>query len=59
VHWEAIIVMAQWEKRRDILRERYCNDDVIHQALDVLQREEQSEEAFLGAQVIMLLCGFL
>jgi aerobic-type carbon monoxide dehydrogenase small subunit (CoxS/CutS family) len=51
--------MAQWFKAQDVLQAKYCQDDVIHQAKEVLQRDEQSEEAFLGAQGVLLLCGLL
>jgi hypothetical protein len=45
--------------KRDILREKYGNEDSLKLARDVLQKEEQSEEAFLGAQGILLLHGLL
>lgn len=41
------------------LAERFCDDDVIRQAWEVLQRDEQTEEAFLGAQGVLMLCGLL
>jgi predicted kinase len=51
--------MNNWNRKRDILRERYCSEDVLRKAKEVLQKDEQSEEAFLGAQGILLLHGLI
>lgn len=45
--------------KRDILREKYCSEDALKNACEVLQRDEQSEEAFLGAQGVLLLHGLI
>ena len=41
------------------LLERYCHEDIVKQAREVLQQDEQSEEAFLGAQGVLMLCGLI
>lgn len=51
--------MNQWLRKQDIVLERYCQDDYVHQAREMLMRDEQSEEGFLGAQGVLLLCGLL
>lgn len=51
--------MKHWLKKRDILSEKYCSEDALQHAKEVLQRDEQSEEAFLGAQGILLLNGLI
>ncbi len=43
----------------DMLETKYCKPDVIRMANEMLQREEQSEEAFLGAQGVLMICGLL
>jgi hypothetical protein len=37
----------------------FCDNEVIEEAQAVLCQDEQSEEAFLGAQGILLLAGLL
>lgn len=44
---------------KDILVEKYCSKEQLHCAFTVLNRLEQSEEAFLGAQAILMLNGVL
>ncbi|MCE3234947.1 MAG: hypothetical protein K0Q50_1127 [Vampirovibrio sp.] len=51
--------MSQWTKKRDVLREKYCSEDALKQAKELLQKDEQTEEAFLGAQGILLLHGLI
>jgi hypothetical protein len=51
--------MNNWKKNRDILRERYSSDDALRKAKELLQKDEQTEEAFLGAQGILLLHGLI
>lgn len=51
--------MNQWNRKRDVLREKYCSEDALSQAKELLQKDEQTEEAFLGAQGILLLHGLL
>ena len=48
-----------WNQKRDLLREKYSNEDVLKQAKELLQKDEQSEEAFLGAQGILMLHGLI
>jgi hypothetical protein len=50
--------MNVWVKKRDILRE-YCSDELLKQARELLQKEDQSEEAFLGAQGVFMLHGLI
>lgn len=49
----------KWFQKRDMLREKYCSEDSLQQARELLQKDEQTEEAFLGAQAVLLLQGFL
>lgn len=51
--------MNNWRKQQDILREKYCNNDVLKRAVEVLHSDDQTEEAFLGAQGILLLHGLI
>lgn len=51
--------MNNLKKKQDLLRERYGSEDVLMKARAVLQSDEQSEEAFLGAQGILLLHGLI
>jgi hypothetical protein len=51
--------MNVWVKQRDTLRERYCSEELLNQARELLQKDEQSEEAFLGAQGVLLLHGLI
>lgn len=51
--------MSHWTKKRDVLREKYCSEDALKQAKELLQKDEQTEEAFLGAQGILILHGLL
>ncbi|HEY9745603.1 MAG TPA: hypothetical protein V6C99_05245 [Oculatellaceae cyanobacterium] len=51
--------MNTWVKQRDMLREKYCNEELLRQARELLQKEDQSEEAFLGAQGVLLLHGLI
>ena len=51
--------MNNYNRKRDILRERYSNEDALRKANEVLQKGEQSEEAFLGAQGVLLLNGLI
>ena len=51
--------MKRWVKERDILRDRYCSEELLKQARELLLQDEQSEEAFLGAQGVLLLHGLI
>lgn len=51
--------MSQRSQTRDFLYDRYCREDLIRQACEVLQRDDQTEEEFLGAQGVLMLCGSL
>lgn len=51
--------MNQWSKKRDVLQEKYCNEEALQQARQMLQLDEQSEDAFLGAQAVLMLQGLL
>ena len=53
--------MIQWfkNKNREVLEEKYCRDEVVEKALAMLSREDQSEEGFLGAQGVLMLCGLI
>ena len=51
--------MNQWVKQRDVLREKYCSEEALNQAKELLQKDEQSEAAFLGAQGVLLLHGLI
>jgi len=52
--------MKKWiSKNRDVLHEKYCSEEALNQAKELLQRDEQSEEAFLGAQGVLMLQGML
>jgi len=51
--------MSQWHKKRDVLMEKYGNEEALQKARKVLQLEEQSEDAFLGAQAVLLLQGLI
>jgi hypothetical protein len=50
-----IVVLNQF----DSILERFCDESIIEKAQAVLRQDEQSEEAFLGAQGVLLLCGLL
>ncbi|MGE0201073.1 MAG: hypothetical protein AB7P76_08905 [Candidatus Melainabacteria bacterium] len=43
----------------DVLRQRYGSEKALNEARKVLERDEQSEEAFLGAQAVLLLNGII
>jgi hypothetical protein len=43
----------------DSFLDRFCDETVLEKAQAVLRQDEQSEEAFLGAQGVLLLCGLL
>ncbi|WP_373531992.1 hypothetical protein [Vampirovibrio sp.] len=51
--------MMQWHKKRDTLHDKYGSDEALKQAKDLLLKDEQSEEAFLGAQAVLMLQGLL
>ncbi len=51
--------MSQWFKKRDLLQERYGSEETLKQAQRLLQQDEQSEDAFLGAQAVLFLQGVL
>jgi hypothetical protein len=51
--------MNHWVKPRDILRDKYCSEDALKRAKELLQKDEQTEEAFLGAQGVLLLHGLI
>ena len=51
--------MNQWCKKRDVLQEKYGNEEVLKKACDLLQLEEQSEVGFLGAQAVLMLQGLI
>lgn len=51
--------MMQWHKKRDVLREKFGSDEALRQAREVLLKEEQTEEAFLGAQAVLMMQGLL
>jgi hypothetical protein len=44
--------------KHDILKDRFCKPDVLTTAQHLLE-EDDSEEAFLGVQGVMLLNGLL
>lgn len=48
---------GQWHQ--DILNELYGDDCTLQRAHAVLHRDDQSEEAFLGAQGVLLLHGLI
>ncbi len=50
--------MSQFD-HADILTEKFSNDRMLTVARETLSSGEQSEEAFLGAQGILLLNGLL
>lgn len=43
--------------KRDILKEKYGSEESLNRAQKVLHCDEQTEEAFLGAQAILMLHG--
>ncbi len=47
--------MKDW----DLLWDRYGSDETLSVAKALLETEDQTEEAFLGAQGIMMLHGLL
>lgn len=51
--------MNGWTKKRDILKEKYCSEDALNKAEQLLRADDQSEEAFLGAQGVLLLQGLI
>lgn len=51
--------MMQWHKKRDTLREKYGSEEALKQARELLLKDEQSEEAFLGAQAVLMMQGLL
>lgn len=44
-------------RKRDILKEKFGATNTINHAKHVLEKEDQSEEEFLGAKLIMMLAG--
>jgi hypothetical protein len=46
-------------KKRDILKERFGNQQALEKARKMLEKEDQSEEQFLGAQGILILHGLI
>lgn len=51
--------MHQWTKKKDTLRDLYCSEETLIKARELLQSDEQTEEAFLGAQGILMLHGLI
>lgn len=51
--------MALWNQKRDVLREKYGNEEALKQARELLVKDEQSEEGFLGAQAVLMLQGLI
>lgn len=51
--------MMSWNKKRDTLREKYGSEEALKQAKELLLKDEQSEEGFLGAQAILMLQGLI
>ncbi|MEB3286774.1 MAG: hypothetical protein VKJ04_04670 [Vampirovibrionales bacterium] len=49
---------AGWHKK-DILKERFGSSHALGFAKNVLESDEQSEEAFLGAQAVLMLQGLI
>lgn len=43
----------------DLLSEKYVNEKMLTVAQDLLSEEDQTEEAFLGAQGVLLLAGLI
>lgn len=44
-------------RKKDILKEKFGATNTISKAKQVLEMEDQSEEEFLGAKLIMMLAG--
>jgi hypothetical protein len=44
---------------QDTVMNRFCDAHYVDLARTILSRDDQSEEAFLGAQAILLLNGLL
>lgn len=44
-------------RKRDILKEKFGATNTINTAQHLLEKEDQSEEEFLGAKLIMMLAG--
>jgi len=51
--------MKQWHKKRDALQEKFGSEEALQQARRLLQLDDQSEDAFLGAQAVLLLQGLI
>jgi hypothetical protein len=51
--------MNQWSKKRDLLQEKYGSEEALKKARHLLQLDEQTEDAFLGAQAVLMLQGML
>lgn len=51
--------MNGWIKKRDILNDKYRSEDALNKAKKLLQADDQTEEAFLGAQGVLLLHGLI
>jgi hypothetical protein len=43
----------------DNILDRFCDEDILEKAQAVLRQDEQSEEAFLGAQGVLFLRGLI
>ena len=46
-------------KTSDILNLKFLNEESLENAKALLNKDEQSEEAFLGAQAVLMLHGLL
>lgn len=44
---------------KDILSDRFCNPNALSKAREILKDENISEEAFLGAQGVLMINGLL
>lgn len=56
---DEVVGMKKWTQNRDLLREKYGSEEALNKAKELLQRDEQTEEAFLGAQGVLLLQGII
>ncbi len=46
-------------RKRDVLEQKFGTNNALEKARQLLEAKDQSEEAFLGAQVVMLLHGMI
>ena len=46
-------------RKSDVLREKFGTNNALEKARQLLEATDQTEEAFLGAQAIMLLHGMI